>query len=67
MYETGNSITAQSLREQSDYRAWEIERYSEENVISGEEREEEERVRRSCTFSRKGEHESFFNFIWSFI
>lgn len=36
MYDTGNSITAQSQKEQSDYRAWETEGDSEENVINGE-------------------------------
>jgi len=39
MYDADNSITAQSEEEQSDYRAWEIEEYSEENVISEEVKE----------------------------
>lgn len=51
MYDTGNSITAQSQKEQSDYRAWEIEGDCEGNVISREVRRGEERVKGDLVLS----------------
>lgn len=67
MYDPGNSIPEKSQEEQSDYKASERGGYREENVISEEVRGKEKRVKTSCTFSRKEEHESSFNLIWSFI